>query len=359
LHPTLFHLGPIPIRSYGFMIMIGFLVAVHLAGRRARKVGADEEFVLNLGLLALVVGIIGARAFFVIHRLPQFLAQPNPVLAMLNIIGGGLEFYGGFLSAVVAVIIYLRLKKKSIRWYLDILAPSIMLGLAFGRIGCLLNGCCWGGVTSLPMAIRFPYFSLPFQHQVFETQQLAVPGEFLVASPDRSPDLFHGEILEMTDEEFQAELETAKPDTPLGAIYGRHHGHLERYGVTLADLRELIERMDLRSLPVHPTQLYSSLNAVFISVILGMYFWRRKRHGMVVAWMFVIYPISRFLLEMVRTDNAQDTFGLTVSQGVSVAVIPLALLLMWVLHRLPEVSPRAKAEMEAHAAKQARPVEGK
>lgn len=71
---------------------------------------------------------------------------------------------------------------------------------------------------------------------------------------------------------------------------------------------------------------------------------------MVICWLFVIYPISRFLLELIRIDNPVDTFGLTISQGISLAVVPLAVLMMLYLRRLPEVSPRAVAEMQARAA---------
>ena len=226
MHPTLIELGPIPLYSYGFMMMIGFLVSVHVAARRARRCGADEEFTLNIGLLSLIVGVIGARLFYVVHYLPAFLSARNPLLAIVDITSGGLEFYGGFLSAVVATLVYIRMKNRSIRWYLDILAPSIMLGLAFGRIGCFLNGCCWGTTTRVPWAIRFPYGSLAFEHQAFKTHELKVPGEFLLIQADGTPSLMDRKVLAMSDDQFQKALQEADPKSRQGMSYGKVNAHL-------------------------------------------------------------------------------------------------------------------------------------
>jgi len=348
MHPTLFELGPIPIRSYGFMMMVGFLVSIHLAARRAKRCGADDEFVLNLGLTGLIAGVLGARAFYILHRLPIYLHAKNPVLAILNITAGGLEFYGGFLLAVAAVVLYIRLKKRSIRWYLDILAPAIMLGLAFGRIGCFLNGCCWGAPTQVPWAITFPYGSLPFEHQWQQTHEVKVPAEFIVITPGGRPFLIDRETFAMSDEEFQAGLEklASSPGSAKAGIYGMINGHLQRYNITLEDLRTLAEKLHLQSVPIHPTQLYSCLNALLISIVLGIYFQHRRRHGLVIAWLFVVYPISRFVLEAIRADNPHDTFGLTVSQAFSIAAVPIAMLMIWYLYRLPEVSPRVASELQ-------------
>jgi prolipoprotein diacylglyceryl transferase len=256
MHPTLFHLGPIPIQSYGFMMMIGFLVAINLASRRARKSGADEEFVVNLGLLSLISGIVGARVFYIAHHWSQFAGASNPIVAMINLTAGGLEFYGGFLTAVAAVILYVRLKKRSLRWYLDILAPSIMIGLAFGRIGCFLNGCCWGAHTKSPIAVRFPYGSLAFEQQWLTTHEVKVPGELILETPSGMPFLIDRDKIKMTDEELQAQLAKANPKSSDGYVLSLLKSHLDAYHTNMAGLRELIKKLDLKSLPVHPTQVY-------------------------------------------------------------------------------------------------------
>ena len=299
-----------------------------------------------------MVGILGARVFYVIHYLSTFLQAPNPILAMINLTAGGLEFYGGFLLAVLAVFIYLRVKKLSFRWYMDILAPSIMIGLAFGRVGCFLNGCCWGATTQVPWAVSFPYGSPPYAHQWTKSHELDVPAEFMLPrnANDGMPILIEPELLALTDQQLRQAMEEADPATAKGKSYAALAGHLQNHNLTMADLHQIAEEQNLRTLPVHPTQVYSSINALLIAWVLGGYFWRRKRHGMVICWLFVIYPISRFLLELIRTDNPQDTFGLTISQGISLAVVPLAVLMMLYLRRLPEVSLRAVAEMQARAA---------
>jgi len=357
MHPTMFYLGPIPIRSYGLMMMIGFLVAVHLASRRARKCGADEETVVNLGLLSLISGIIGARVFYVAHHWPQFRIQDNPFLAALNLTAGGLEFYGGFLTAVAAVIIYMWAKKRSMRWYLDILAPAIMIGLAFGRIGCFLNGCCWGKPTQCPVAVQFPYASLAFEHQWQKTHEVKVPGELILITPSGMPFLIDREHIHMTDTELKNDLAKTSPSTNDGYYLGLLNGHLKAFNTSLAGLQKIVKDLNLKTLPVHPTQLYACAAALGIGIILSIYFWHRKRDGMVIAWCFVLYPITRIIEEYLRADNPLDTFGLTISQGISVASIPLALLFMLILRYLPARSPRALAELESRKVQEvARPV---
>jgi len=345
MHPTLFHLGPIPIRSYGFMMMLGFLAAVITSSRRAKKCGADPEFVTNLALLSLLSGVIGARIFYVVHHWPAFAVSGNPLFAIINLTAGGLEFYGGFLAAVACVYIYLRRKNKSIRWYLDILAPAIMLGLAFGRIGCFLNSCCWGKVTKCPLAVRFPYASLPFEHQWLKTHQVKVPAEFILYAPDGTPFIIDRNLIQLTDSQLKTELANVKPNSSRGILLNILNTHLQRYHLTMAELRQMIKKLDLRSQPIHPTQLYSSFMALMISLFLGWYFWHHKYDGAVFIMMFIIYPINRFLIEMIRADNPHDTFGFTVSQFISLVAVPLAILAFLMLRFLPADSPRKAAEL--------------
>lgn len=353
MHPTLFELGPIAIRSYGFMMVVGFLVAITWAGRRARRVGADEDFVMNLGLVALITGILGARVFYVLHRLPLFMSYPNPVAAMLDVTAGGLEFYGGFIVAVLSIVVYAAIRRRSMRWYLDILAPSIMVGLAFGRMGCFLNGCCWGATTQVPWAVTFPYGSLAFEDQVSRSHELHVPAEFQVQAADGHMFLLPRDMFEMSDEQFKAAVEKASktPDTPANRATLMVQEHFRKYNLTPSKARELAKDIHLKCLPLHPTQIYGIIGPLIIAWVLSNIFWMRKRVGMVLGWLFVLYPIHRFLLEAVRTDNALDTFGLTVSQGVSVIVLPLAIIYMLVLCRMNPVPKAVERELAEHEAK--------
>ncbi len=149
--------------SYGLMLVLGFLLSMHLAKWRARRMGENPDALTYVCLLALVCGVLGARIAYVIQDWKKFSAEGNPLAAMLDITSGGLIYYGGLGLAMLAAIVYLAAKRLPLRRYLDILAPSIMLGLAFGRTGCLLNGCCYGGLCSenAPLSMHFPMFSRP------------------------------------------------------------------------------------------------------------------------------------------------------------------------------------------------------
>ena len=100
---------------------------------------------------------------------------------MFDITAGRPEFYGGFIGAMVAILVYMKLSKVSIRLYLDILTPSLMFGMAMARIGCFLNGCCWGGPcpAHLPWTVQFPYAS-PAQYRQWEERQVTLPAELII-----------------------------------------------------------------------------------------------------------------------------------------------------------------------------------
>jgi len=148
--------------GYGLMLVLGFLLAIYLAQRRARRAGEDGEAVARCGMLALVGGIVGARLAYVIQQTRHGVSY-NSIGDIFNITSGGLIYYGGVILATLMVLLYLRFKRLPIRRYLDILAPSLMFGLAFGRAGCLLNGCCYGGQcdASWALATSFPMYSKP------------------------------------------------------------------------------------------------------------------------------------------------------------------------------------------------------
>ena len=153
---------PLRLHGYGLMLVLGFLSAIWLAWWRCRRCGENPEAVVQCGLLALVGGVVGARAAYVIqHWDTQFAGRG--LGGMLNITSGGLIYYGGLIFAAVLVIGYFLAKRVPVRRYVDIVAPSLMVGLAFGRMGCLLNGCCYGAQCSSDWALgaTFPMYSRP------------------------------------------------------------------------------------------------------------------------------------------------------------------------------------------------------
>jgi len=394
------------IKSYGFMLMCGFLVSIWIAMRRALRVKADPDLILNMGFVSLLFGVAGARLFYVAHYWKSsFASRPHPLWEAVNITAGGLEYYGGVIGATLAVIVYLRYfarfravgddlsaratRRPSVRLYLDIVAPSMMLGLAFGRAGCFLNGCCWGGlcvhqengkqVAALPWTVTFPFGS-PAHYRQWENRQVAVPAELIFDLPVNpnapfllSPDSLRAPVEEMEGPrnryfDLKTRLADAKQSDPKGGevaaleralavakagLEKAQEQHFTVYyamqrpsradpsrGMTRTELADLAAQY--RSLPVHPAQLYALVNAVLLSLVISAWFYRRKRHGVVFAWMLVLYGCTRIVEELIRTDNPQDVGGLTISQAVSVGVLAVAAVALVALYRrMPLRSVRA------------------
>lgn len=155
MHPIAFHLGGYPIHWYGVMIALAFMAGLWTASRRGLRENFAPEKILDLGPWLIIGSLAGARAFYVAtYWREQFAGAPLSEIFMVQ--HGGLVFYGGFIGATLAGILCARLKQIPPWKLADVLAPSIALGYVFGRIGCLLNGCCYGRGCTLPWAIHFP-----------------------------------------------------------------------------------------------------------------------------------------------------------------------------------------------------------
>ena len=160
MHPLIFELGPLKVHSYGFMLAMAFLVGMYLAGRESRRLGEDPDRITDVSFWILISSVLGSRLFHVIVFWSD-LEAPR-LLSAIKIWEGGLVYYGGFIGAATAAIIYTRLKKMDFWQLSDIMAPSVALGLMFGRIGCTLVGCCYGKVcpSDFPLGITFPAESI-------------------------------------------------------------------------------------------------------------------------------------------------------------------------------------------------------
>lgn len=141
--------------SYGVMVALGFLAGLWTASRRSLREGIAAEKILDLGPWLIIGAIAGARVLFVLTFWREEFAG-RPILEIFAVWRGGLVYYGGLIGSSLACIFYARLKQLPLWKLADILAPSIALGHVFGRVGCLLNGCCYGKACHLPWAIRFP-----------------------------------------------------------------------------------------------------------------------------------------------------------------------------------------------------------
>jgi len=170
--PELFHFGPFHLRSFGVMLALAFLLGTWIALKDARRRGLDESSVLNLVLVILVASIVGARGMYVVTHLAEFAGRP---LAALAIWEGGLTLYGGLVLGTLAGFAFMARVGLPLGTTADALTPGVALGAGIARIGCFLNGCCYGLPSSLPWAVRFPAGSPPdlqFPGQALHPSQL-------------------------------------------------------------------------------------------------------------------------------------------------------------------------------------------
>ncbi|MEQ8785442.1 MAG: prolipoprotein diacylglyceryl transferase [Pirellulaceae bacterium] len=445
----------LPIRGYGVMMLIGVVSAVGLAAYRAQRMGIQSELIFSMAFVMFLAGIVGARLFFIIEYRDQYLREP---MQIFNVTQGGLVVYGSVLGGLPAGVIFLMRRGYSFRKVLavgDIIAPSMLIGLAFGRIGCLMNGCCFGGVCEQDWApqMTFPrraayalQDSPPYAHQrelgqlhglrlasdaegraivahvyddaseevraslttgvVIEAIQLTPRDAVRLA--DRVPLMIGSRIqVEKADGEVVEVPVLESPSEEGGQVgfalrpirrgwivsnltlggpadmTGKLTSGDEVRGVTLpplariadgfqpplkaADVAEVLlhsagpsftvvtdygsrvnvalDKLPDYSRPVHPTQIYSAINGFLLCFFLWVLYPFRRHDGDVFAVMLVVYPIARFLLELIRNDEpAQFGTALTIAQLVSVAIFLTGAAMLIYLARQPQGSVLPESE---------------
>ncbi len=254
----------IKVFGYGLMLFFAFLGSMNIAARRAKQEKIDPEIVFDMALYVFIGGLVGARLFYVVQ---YWGVKVHTFWEIFQIWNGGIVLYGSILGGTAAFFLYRSLRTFPLLAMLDVIAPALAFGIAIGRIGCFLNGCCYGDTCSLPWGVEFPKHSPPW-------------------------------------------------DSEVG--------------------RGLIPPSADSSLPLHPTQLYSTIDGLILMTLLLAYFPLRKRDGQVMALLMLTYPISRFLVEHLRSDEGIFFAGMTISQVISVGIFVFGLGFWFVLSRQPE-----------------------
>jgi len=151
MHPIICSIGPLNIYAYGVMLVGAFLVSSVLLIIQAKKNNFNPNTIFDLAFVVFISGIIGSRLFYITENIAYYIREPVEIFMLQH---GGLSWFGGLVSGIFVGIVYLRNKDLPVYRVLDLIVPFLALAQAIGRVGCLLNGCCFGKVSE--SGIYFP-----------------------------------------------------------------------------------------------------------------------------------------------------------------------------------------------------------
>ncbi|MAI72316.1 MAG: diacylglyceryl transferase [Rhodopirellula sp.] len=325
------------IRGYGVMLLLAVGSAVWLAAYRAKRQGFDPEVIFSVAPWVFGGGIIGARTFYVLQYRNDFIGNTwsETVLKMLDFTGGGLVVYGSFIGGILAGSIYLY--RKSLPWlkFGDVIVPCMFMGVFIGRLGCVMNGCCYGGrCEENQFSLQFPPNSPVYMDQFFSGELLGFQFESdpadskLLVITSVTPNglaeeagIQPGQKLNTLAQDFSpfamAPRDIPEEDARWGAIAtidGRRY-------------RWLPSELPETAFPVFAAQILSSVSSLLLCLGLCILPATRFREGTVMMLGFASYAVLRFVLELVRVDESGQ-FGtdFSISQWVSICVLTGSLL---------------------------------
>jgi phosphatidylglycerol:prolipoprotein diacylglycerol transferase len=361
----------LPIRGYGVMVLTAVLSGAALAGYRSRRIGISTDMIYSAIFWIVAPGLLGARIFYVTEYWStmywptyQLHGLGSLVWAICNIADGGLVVYGGFFGGMAGLLLFTWKYRPPLLTILDILAPCMMLGLAIGRIGCLCTGCCFGGVCHHGPGIHFPASSPTDATQVAypaDDSCVRVPayesqverGQFygfaLSGNPYAEPKILYVEKDSVADRQGLKALQkivriSGQPMEAAGnaydalrvLFYKKLPVEIETDDGQTVEL-PAIDPLPTESLAVYPTQIFSTIDALIICLLLLAYEPFRRRDGELFALMATVYPVTRFLIEILRTDEAAIRgTGMSISQNVSLLILLATACLWYYLSKRPK-----------------------
>jgi prolipoprotein diacylglyceryltransferase len=363
----------IPIYGFGMMLFLAFIICTWLAGRRARREGIAKEHVQDLAIWLFVGGLLGARITYLMQEVPRP-TFTELITRLPKIWDGGIILYGSVIGALVgylgAYFFIFRKYRISTLKLADIIAPSVAVGLCLGRIGCFLNGCCYGQVACADCAVYPVHFPLsaPAREALVDAGAQTAAG-FTVAA-EQPADLDGVKVGKVEHDSAAYAAGLREGDVIVGVtIDGDEHkvsgtadlhrflGSLQYWkrgakGISL-DVRhasgpaQATGPFTPRTVGLHPTQLYEAVSMFLLFLVLTAYYPLHTRDGQVMAVLMVCYGIHRFFNEMLRDDPRPVGF----ERYSSVVLVAAGLaLLAWTWLRPAQYRPQVPAKEPAPVA---------
>jgi prolipoprotein diacylglyceryltransferase len=360
----------VPIYGFGCMLFLAFVVCTWLAGRRGEREGIKKETIQDLAIWIFIGGLLGARITFLLQERPVP-SLSELIMRLPKIWDGGIILYGsvvgGAAGYILAYLLVFRKHGLSTRRLADVIAPSIAIGLCLGRMGCFLNGCCYGMVACAECAVvpvSFPLSAPPRAELVAEGVQTAA-GFTIVPHGAPGQD---GVQVGLVDPKSPAYTAGLRP----GSIITEVNGHPVH---TVADLSNSLAlgagennwprgqaRLPMeyrptpeaapigmvivpRTLGLYPTQLYEVISMALLCLVLFAYDPLRHNPGQVMAVLMIGYGIHRFLNELLRGDPRPEGFERV---GSYLCVVAGVLLWVWLWRKAPDPPVKPVGDAAAH-----------
>lgn len=272
--------------TYGFLLALAFVAGLLVMARLAARDGLDKQKVYDLGLWVLAASLVGSKALMVITEWDSYYRDNPRQIFTLDFFRSGGVYYGGFIAAVIASIIVMRIYK--LPWWrtADAFAPGVIIGQAIGRLGCFSAGCCWGKPTSSWLGVHF-----------------TDKGHEITGVPT---------IVEHLTNPVEQDVWYRKLGGLSNALY------------------------------LHPTQLYEAGATLLIFVVLLLLHSRRRFEGQVILAYAMLYSVARFIIEYWRDDPRGEIFNLSTSQFIAVVMFIGALAVYVYRARKPRVELRTQ-----------------